>query len=202
MPTPKTILIGLLVCVGVAGCTPKHTKPIVQPPQPVTEAERQFEAYWEGALEVLRGNPYHFTVDLQDRRRGLIRTEPMVGKQFFEFWRSDAASDFDLIESTLQTVYIVANVKITRTQPDRPEYDLVVDVYRVRSDEIEARNPGSPGEYQSYKEHRGTGGDRTSEEQAGTKVLLGRDDALSDRLFVAIEGEAAYRRGDYVRPAP
>lgn len=188
----RIVTTSLIAVLLLAGC-PQHTVPVAELPQPRTEAERNFEAYWQASLAVLRS--YHFRIDLQERRRGLIVSEPMVAKQFFEFWRSDAATNYDLIEGSLQEIYLVARVQVTRTGPDRPDYKLAVDVQRIRSNQIEARAPGAAGWRASFQRHRSTAGDRSHEEQGGSMVRLGGDDALADRLVVEIEGEAMMRMG-------
>ncbi len=38
----------------------------------------------------------HFTIDKADAEQGLIRTRPLPGAQFFEFWRSDHSAEANL----------------------------------------------------------------------------------------------------------
>ncbi|MBA7616858.1 hypothetical protein ES703_24158 [subsurface metagenome] len=38
----------------------------------------------------------HFTIDKADADQGLIRTRPLPGPQFFEFWRSDHSAEANL----------------------------------------------------------------------------------------------------------
>ena len=186
----RVLTISVISAVLLTGC-PLHTTPVAQMPQPATEAERNFEAYWQSSLDVLR--EYRFRIDFQDRRRGLIVTHPMVAKQFFEFWRRDAGTSYDLLEGSLQTVYLVASVQLTRAEPDKPDYELAVNVQRVRSDEIEPRAPGAAGWRASYQRQGGTGGDRPAEEQEGSMVRLGADEPLADQILVDIETEAILR---------
>ena len=188
----RIVTVSIVLALLLAGC-PQHTVPVAELPQPRTEAEWNFESYWQASLAVLRD--YHFRIDLQERRRGLIVSQPMVAKQFFEFWRGDAATNYDLVEGSLQMVYLVARVQVTRVDPDRPDYKLTVDVQRIRSDEIERRAPGAAGWRASYQRHRDSAGNRPDEEQQGSMVRLGGDDALADQLLVEIEGEAMIRMG-------
>jgi hypothetical protein len=188
----RVLTVSVVFVLLLAGC-PQHTVPVAELPQPHTEAEWNFESYWQASLAVLRD--YHCRSELQDRRRGLIVSQPMVAKQFFEFWRGDAATTYDLIEGSLQEVYLVARVQVTRVDPNHPDYELVVDVQRIRSDMIESRAPGAAGWRGSYQRSRGTGGDRPDEEQHGSMVRLGGDDALADQILVDIEGEAMIRMG-------
>jgi len=181
------IIAAMLAAVWVSGgCPPTNTKPIIDT-RPTTEAGRQFEARWRASLKVLRS--YRFKIDLQDRRRGLIRTEPMMARYLFEFWRPDAASMYDLAEGTMHTVYVIASVNVTRVDPDGDAYDLEVVVHRVRSNQIEAQSTGSAGVQGSQYEAIATGGDKSYESERGSMVLLGTDENLAWELQFEIENE-------------
>jgi len=175
------------MAIAVTGCPPQHTSPIVEV-RPETEAERQFEAHWLAALKVLR--KYRFKIDVQDRRRGLIVSEPMVAKHFFEFWRRDATSTYDLVEGSLQTVYLVAAVNITRADPNGSDYEVDVEVRRIRSDRIEPRSVGAAGTKSSSEAADSTGGNRPGEAERGSMVHLGEDETLALYLSAGIEDEA------------
>ncbi len=182
-----TIIAALLVAtVVVGGCPPTYSTPVVDT-RPTTEAERQFEARWQASLDVLRS--YRFKIDLQDRRRGLIKTEPMVARHFFEFWRRDAASAYDVVEGTLQTIYVIASVQVSRIKPDGSDYKLDVVVHRVRSDQIEAQSIGAAGIERSQYEAIGTGGNKLYDPAKGSMVLLGTDENLAFELQYEIENE-------------
>jgi len=45
-----------------------------------------------------------FTLQSIDPNAGVIRAQPLSGAQWFEFWRQDAATPFDLVESSLHTI--------------------------------------------------------------------------------------------------
>ena len=102
------VLAGLLA--GVGACV-RHTEPL-RSWEDMTPAERNFDNLWRASQYVLR--KYCFTIDRQDRRAGLISTEPMTGKQLFEFWRHDTADRQDTYESTVQTIYRTVTVIISR----------------------------------------------------------------------------------------
>jgi hypothetical protein len=46
----------------------------------------------------------HFAIEKLDAEQGLVRTRPLRGAQFFEFWRSDNASTYSWEEANLQSV--------------------------------------------------------------------------------------------------
>ena len=124
----SVILAGLLTSVGA--CV-RHTEPL-RSQGPMTPAERNFDNLWQASQYVLK--KYHFTLDIQDRRTGLISTEPILGKQFFEFWRHDSTTRRDTGESTLQTIYRTAFVTISPKAMDQQSYKPTVVVTIDRSD--------------------------------------------------------------------
>ena len=193
-PTQLILLVALAV---LAGCAPQYTTPVVDM-RPKTEAQLSFEAYWRASLEVLR--KHNFKINLQDRRRGLITTEPLVAKQFFEFWRRDAATTYDLAEGSLQTVYIVATISLTRPDEAAPDYVLAVTVDRIRSDKIERRWAGPACSDKARSDAKKTGGDREYENRKGSMVGLGEDDALALQLRADIEHESAYQMAELSYP--
>lgn len=124
----SVILAGLLTSVGA--CV-RHTDPL-RSQGPMTPAERDFDNLWQASRYVLK--KYHFTLDIQDRRTGMISTEPMLGKQSFEFWRHDATTARDTYESTLQTIYRTVFVTISPKAMDQQSYKPTVVVKVHRSD--------------------------------------------------------------------
>jgi hypothetical protein len=104
-------------------------------PQPGEEPRRRWafdatdaraDALWESAQEVLRRE--HLTLDRVDRRAGTITTRPEISKQFFEFWRHDAITARDVLESSLNPIRREVRVDIN---PD-PEGEGVVMEIEVR----------------------------------------------------------------------
>ncbi len=45
-----------------------------------------------------------FDIDEEDYREGVLTTWPMISKQFFEIWRSDAGTFYDVMVDSLQTI--------------------------------------------------------------------------------------------------
>jgi len=54
------------------------------------------------AEDVLRR--MHFTIDKADANRGLVRTKPLPGAQFFEFWRSDNVGSFNSLQANIHSI--------------------------------------------------------------------------------------------------
>ena len=112
-----------------AGCA-NYTRPVA-PPAAVTAAERNFEAVWQGSLNVLRR--YNFTLDRRDRRAGVITTRALLARHWFEFWRPDAANAFDFFEGAFQTVYRTAKVTIRPASESSDAFVPSVEVAVSRS---------------------------------------------------------------------
>lgn len=118
----------------LAGCA-NYKQPVVTP-EPLSPAERNFETVWQGSLDVLE--KYGFSSDplrggVQDRRAGLISSAPMVGRNWFECWRKDAATPYDLAESSLQTIHRQAIVRIKPSSPGSGQFVAMVQVNTSRS---------------------------------------------------------------------
>ena len=131
MKNAAAILI-VSVLLTAPGCGVNYVEPQVPAEPAGTSAGRNFDAVWAGSLEVLRD--YRFGIDRQDRRVGIITTRPMLARHWFEFWRTDAVSNYDFLEGSLQTVMRRVEVQITprRGRPD--EYEPVVTIEVTRPD--------------------------------------------------------------------
>ena len=89
------LLAGLFLAAGCAG-PPQH-----QTPGPLVLAADKARAM-EVAEDVLRD--MRFAVDKLDVDAGLIRTRPLSGAQFFEFWRQDNATPEAAAEANIHSL--------------------------------------------------------------------------------------------------
>jgi hypothetical protein len=76
----------------------------------ITYAE--FQPLWDAC----RGELYTrlLPVDREDFRDGLLTSEPVISKQFFEPWRTDAVSVHDVAESSLATIRRLVRFQFAR----------------------------------------------------------------------------------------
>ncbi|HQY88492.1 MAG TPA: hypothetical protein PK402_07525 [Tepidisphaeraceae bacterium] len=81
------------------------------PPTPITSSN--FDQLWDASLESLR--EFHFEIDRQDRRAGVITTKPMTSSQFFEPWRNELKTADAVAESSLATTRRTVTVSIDKT---------------------------------------------------------------------------------------
>lgn len=141
---PWIFCLAAAVLTAAGGCV-RYTKPIAPAkPAKLSVADRNYDAVWQAAIKVLRGR-YYFRINRRDRRAGVITTYPLVGKQFFEFWRRDAVGGQDVAESSLHTIYRTVLVNVRPTRRDSAIYEPIVRVRAVRSNK-EQLTMGSTGQ--------------------------------------------------------
>ncbi len=181
---PTLLLAAMLLS---AGCQPKYTQPLLEP-APQTPEQQSFQRLWQASRHVLIS--YHFRLDRQDPRAGVITTWPMTGKQFFELWRKDAAGAIDTSESTLQTIYRAVRVTI-RQSTDGQGYKPVVEVLVSRSDKPTNSISSTSEAYDMFTKRPKKKNKLTGEQEAAQMVELGNDRTLEARLAAQILKQAA-----------
>lgn len=122
----------LMICAFIiAGCNQKQQKEstsLATVPD-INEADAMTVA--EDVLAQM-----YFSIDKADVSSGYIRTRPLSGAQFFEFWRSDNVGAENTLLSNLQTIRRTVELNINRRQ-DRFEIDCNVRVQSLSLPERE-----------------------------------------------------------------
>lgn len=107
------LLVWCLVCAGCAIHQPANaptTRPSLATTQPsywlnmpaTSKVEAgNFDQLWRATQQTALH--YGFIIDRLDPRAGLMTTQPLISKQFFEFWRPDVVTLDDLERSSLAT---------------------------------------------------------------------------------------------------
>ena len=78
----------------------------------------------------------HFTIEKADVPTGLIRTRPLAGAQFFEFWRSDNVGSENSLQANLHTIRRTVELNVKR-QDSQLQIDCDVRVQRLSLPERE-----------------------------------------------------------------
>lgn len=167
------------------GCQPKYTQPVFEP-KAMTAQQQNFQQLWQASRKVLIR--YHFHIDRQDPRAGVITTWPMTGKHIFEVWRKDAARASDSGESTLQTIYRAVELTI-RPTADGQDYEPIVEVFVSRSDKPIDSIASTSDAYDMFTKRRKRR-KLTGPQEASHLVDLGNDRALEAKLTAEIRKEA------------
>ncbi len=72
----------------------------------------------------------HFTIEKADTMGGFIRTRPLSGAQFFEFWRSDNVGAGNWLESNLHSIRRVVELNMSE-QDEGLCINCEVQIYRL-----------------------------------------------------------------------
>ena len=192
--TTRAILIATLAAAWLTGCA---TGPApTTAPAPQAAADEDFNAVWDAAVQTLR--QHQFELDRTDRRAGVIASFPMVGQSWFEFWRADAATGRDLLESSLHTIYRQATVTIRRGGAEASgECHAAVEVQVWRSNRPAGQVTSASEAYEMFLDPDALSPDRGGREAGGAgpaPVALGRDAKLEEILARRINTLAAGKR--------
>ncbi len=148
----RGIALAGAILITLSGSTACH---MPAPPEGLTAAavaEPQLDRLWDSTLSVLR--KHDFQPARQDRALGIIETSPTTGMQWFELWRQDVASAYDLFEASLHTTQRKATVRFLRGDGERgdPGSDetdaawtvtVQVGVYRLSREETQITSASS-----------------------------------------------------------
>lgn len=166
--------VALGLCVGCA-TTPARQDQRVEVEQVCTTNIDKSQAV-QIAEDVLAG--MHFTIEKADPNTGLIRTRPLSGAQFFEFWRSDNAGPFNAALANLHSIRRTAEVRVQQ-QGDRVFIRCDVQIQRLSLPEQgPAGSPGAPLRSLSLGPEQGIG---------VTWIDLGKDTMLSAEILNRIQ---------------
>jgi hypothetical protein len=83
----------------------------------------------------------HFAIDKIDPQTGYIRTRPLSGAQFFEFWRGDNVGAENTLQANLHTIRRSVEMKITQ-QDEKVNIGCHVRVQRLSLPEREITSSG------------------------------------------------------------
>ncbi|MCJ7675578.1 MAG: hypothetical protein MUO33_10575 [Sedimentisphaerales bacterium] len=173
--------VGISLCAGCA-TTPARQEQRVQVEQVcVTNIDKpQAMQIAEDVLTAM-----HFAIEKADLDSGLIRTRPLSGAQFFEFWRSDNVGPFYAALANLHSIRRIAEVRI---QHSANGGFIRCDVQIQRLSVPEHKAAGSPGAPVRRLAP-------TPEQEKGiTWIDLGKDTMLSTEILNRIQKHILARR--------
>jgi hypothetical protein len=109
MDKARQLLVIIIGCVIFGGGCAERDK--FKGVEEICAADLQKKEAMQKAEDVL--GEMHFTVDKLDAEGGYIKTRPLQGAQFFEFWRSDNAGGYNWAEANLHTIRRTVEVNIS-----------------------------------------------------------------------------------------
>ncbi len=122
----------LMACtLALASCAQRQQKTVAGP---ISAPDISTAEAMEIAEDVLAR--MHFAIAKVDVPTGYIRTRPLAGAQFFEFWRSDNVGPDNSLQANLHTIRRTAELNMTR-QDGKLEIDCDVRVQRLSLPERE-----------------------------------------------------------------
>lgn len=107
-------LIALLACSLLASCASRK----VATDNPIRITSEEYDRVFESAVDVLRNEM--FIVDRQDRRFGVITTEPLWSSSLQEPWRTDNTTFYQTLESSLNYHRRIVTITLTPQDSDAP----------------------------------------------------------------------------------
>lgn len=87
------------------------------------------DAIWEESQNTLR--EHEFKIDRVDRRAGLITTRPEPSRHFFEFWRQELRTAYDVWEATINPLRRWIEVKVIPSEASG-EVELAIVAHKER----------------------------------------------------------------------
>lgn len=142
----------------------------------------------------------HFTIAKADPDAGFIRTKPLPGAKFFEFWRKDSVGPENQALSNLHTIRRIVELNVSR---DEKELCIVCDaqLYRLslpqRESTSRVRAAGMFSESsQSKQVLRLRRPDRDRGIEAPSWINLGRDEQLTTDILKRIEKRLLSQTGN------
>jgi hypothetical protein len=148
----------------------------------------------EDVLEEMR-----FSIEKSDIEQGFIRTKPLPGTQFFEFWRKDSIGNFNWAESNLQSIRRIVEMDVSQEvnstgSPQKGQLCISCDV-SVQRLNLPERLLHSIRSYDVFSQSSDPVRQklRLDKEQKVlmTWVDLGRDELLETEILKRIENKAA-----------
>ena len=135
----------------------------------------------------------NFTIDKADTESGFIRTRPLPGAQFFEFWRSDNVGAFNSLEANLHSIRRIAELNI-KQQDGRLSIGCDVTVQRLSLPEHHVSSSARAYEMFSESSLLLQRIRLNPEQKAGMAwVNLGQDGRLATEILKRIEKQFVTR---------
>ncbi|MGA1980125.1 MAG: hypothetical protein ABSG99_06130 [Sedimentisphaerales bacterium] len=105
----SSLLTAFAVISLLVGCAEPYRGETVEQICPAGIDKQQAMQIAEDVLGKL-----HFSIAKSDANLGVIKTRPLAGAQFFEFWRKDNVGSFNSAEANLHSIRRIAELNINQ----------------------------------------------------------------------------------------
>lgn len=184
------IFAGMLL-VALTGCSATPREAYISTARVAIDLRQPAaDGVWEGMKDALRQGL--FTLDRVDRHGGVITTRPTVSRLFGEFWRTDARTFYDKLESGINPLrrYVVVQATPDETDPGHTLLEVAVYKQRLSSPDRQFNSSGAAYQFFGSALPSTTGAPSVRPEDERW-LDFGRDPALEDyylRQFIALAG--------------
>lgn len=124
----------------------------------------------------------HFTIAKADAESGFIRTQPLSGAKFFEFWRKDNIGSFNTAEANLHSIRRIAELDISR-QGEKLCIGCDVNVQRLHLPQHKDRSAQAYEMFSASSPLRQKLVLNPEQKKGMTWVDLGKDDRLETEIL-------------------
>ncbi len=177
------LTISIIICL--AGCGGNQKAGLVKE---VTISDANMQRAVEISEDVLRD--FNFTVAKEDVNSGFIRTRPLTGGQFFEFWRKDNVGSQEVLESSIQDIRRTVQVYINQAGANFT-ISCDVKVQRLYLPQANASNAGLRFDRITGQQIRTTELSLDIDTKTITWIDLPDDTKLSSVMLKKIEAKAS-----------
>jgi hypothetical protein len=179
----------------LAGCAEPHRYEAIEQICPAGIDKQQAMQIAEDVLAKM-----HFTVAKSDANLGVIKTRPLAGAQFFEFWRKDNVGSFNSAEANLHSIRRIAELDI-RQQDTQLCIHCNVNTQRLHLPEQELRSRSQAYDmFSQSSQTRQTFNLHQNQKQSMAWVNLGKDTKLATVILKRIENKIAKTQNGVSHP--
>ncbi|MHC4636720.1 MAG: hypothetical protein ACYTBP_01085 [Planctomycetota bacterium] len=183
------LLSGFVVSVVFAGCGKQEQKQAVER---ICVPGGNKTAVVLAAENVLR--EMRFDLAKSDIGAGYLRTRPLQGAQFFEFWRSDNKGEFNAAEANIQSIRRTAELKVAE---EGGQVCIDCSVWTERLSLPERDVTSSTKAYEMFSRSNSSQQSlKLDEEQMEQMswVSLGKDPMLAGEILGRLEGRLSQNK--------
>ncbi|NLH15545.1 MAG: hypothetical protein GX455_03090 [Phycisphaerae bacterium] len=173
-----------------AGCSDPSK---LVPSQPVSLRNARMQQAMEASQEVLRD--MGFAIEKFDVEKGLVKTRPLSGSQFFEVWRSDNVGGYNFAEANLHSLRRTVFVNIYSEGPQlMARCDAQVQRLFMPQKQIASASQAA-GLYTQGNINQQRLQTQSEQEETMTWMDLGADSALETEILRRLQKKIARLEG-------